>query len=66
MNAGGLLLRAWGGAQKYARMTAEDAAELGAVFWQVARRQGKDAATGLGARAGRSLRRVRRSAGARK
>ena len=36
---GGLLRRARGGAAKYARMTAEDAVELGAVFWQVARRQ---------------------------
>jgi len=55
------LRRARGGAAKYARMTAEDAAELGAVFWQVARRQAKDAAAAAGGRLGRSLRDAQRS-----
>jgi hypothetical protein len=51
---------------KYARMTAEDSAELGAVFWQVARRQARDAATGAGGLLGRSLRRARGSPDERK
>jgi hypothetical protein len=61
MSPGGLLHRARGGAAKYARMTAEDAVELGAVFWQVARRQATDAAAGAGGRLRRSLRRGRGS-----
>jgi hypothetical protein len=47
-------------------MTAEDVAELGAVFFQVARRQAKDATSGAGGRLARSLRRARRSGAARK
>ena len=61
MSAVGLLRRARGGAVKYARRTAEDAVELGAVFWQVARRQAKDAAAAAGGRLGRSLRDAQRS-----
>jgi hypothetical protein len=37
-------------------MTAEDAAELGAVFWQVARRQAHDALTAAACRARRARR----------
>jgi hypothetical protein len=63
---GALMRRARGGAAKYARMTAQDAAELGAVFWQVARRQATDAAVGLGGRTRRRLRRALRSRGTRR
>jgi hypothetical protein len=65
VSAAELVRRARGGAVKYARMTAEDAVELGAVFWQVARRQATDAVGALDGRLGRSLRRVRRSPGER-
>ena len=65
MSPGDLLRRARGDAAKYARMTAEDAVELGAVFWQVARRQATDAAAGFAGRLGRSPRAARRSPGGR-
>ncbi len=48
---------------KFGRMTGQDAAELGAVFVQVASRQVKDTAASAGERLGRSMRRARRSAG---
>ncbi|MBA3746989.1 MAG: hypothetical protein H0W96_05780 [Solirubrobacterales bacterium] len=50
-------------AMKFGRMTGQDAAELGAVFVQVASRQVKDTAASAGERLGRSMRRARRSAG---
>jgi hypothetical protein len=61
MTPGELLRGAGARSDRYARMTAEDAVELGAVFWQVARRQATDAAGALGVRLGRSPRRARRS-----
>jgi hypothetical protein len=67
MSAVDHLRRAGGGAAKYARMTAQDIAEVGAVFAQVARRQYRDATRGGGGGLlGRSLRRARRSGAARK
>jgi hypothetical protein len=70
MSAVDHLRRAGAGAAKYARMTAQDIAEVGAVFAQVARRQYRDATRGSGSGGGgllgRSLRRARRSGAARK
>jgi hypothetical protein len=66
MSAVDHLRRAGAGAAKYARMTAQDIAEVGAVFAQVARRQYRDATRGGGGLVGRSLRRARRSGAARK
>jgi len=51
---------------RYARMTAEDVTELSAVFWQVARRQARDAAAGLGPLLGRWAERARRAAASRR
>ena len=66
MSAADHLQRARRLGAKYVRMTAEDSVELGAVFWQVARRQARDAATAAAERLARSLRRVRGSANARR
>jgi hypothetical protein len=66
VSTGDPLRRARRGAAKYARMTAEDVVELGAVFVQVASRQAKDARSGAGGRLARSLRRARRSGAVRK
>ena len=63
MSAAELVRRARGATAKYARMTVEDAVELGAVFWQVARRQATDAVGALDGRLGRARRRARRSPG---
>jgi hypothetical protein len=45
-----------------ARITAEDATELAAVFWQVARRQARDAAVDAGPCLLRVAQRARRAA----
>ena len=66
MSAAEQLRRVRHGAAKYARMTAEDVVELGAVFTQVASRQCKDALRGGGGAVGRSLQRARRAADPRK
>ena len=65
MSAEEQLRRASRGAGRYARMTAQDVAALGAVFVQVASRQARDAAGGAGGLLARTLRRGRRSGGPR-
>jgi hypothetical protein len=50
---GSLLRTARDGAQRFARTTGADVAQLADVFWQVAHRQVKDALSGLRERAGR-------------
>ena len=61
MTGGGLLRGARTRTVRYARMTAEDATELAAVFWQVARRQVGDAAADVRPRLARSVERARRA-----
>jgi hypothetical protein len=61
VSAGEQLRRARGHALRLGRITLEDAAELSAVFVQVASRQAKDAASGLAGRVQRSIERGRRS-----
>ena len=62
MTLSGLVGAARARTARYARMTAEDATELAAVFWQVARRQASDAAAGVGPRLARSVERARNAA----
>jgi len=66
MSSGDLLRGARARTGRYARMTFEDATELATVFWQVARRQARDAAAGLGPRLSRGAERARRAAGTRR
>jgi hypothetical protein len=66
VSAGELLRRARGHALRLGRITVEDAAELCAVFAQVASLQVKDAASGLGCRLTRWIERGRCSVGGRR